>query len=406
MASTPPTTAPIQVQLFYVSLIHTLLLAADRLGQRVDSALEVHLPAGKMVHLTHDSSSKQSMNNDEQYERQAFFDDVSNYPFIRPDGRLVLEPFGVYLSHCFGFDGILELSPQPIDVYMLLIEIIHRDLGNEDAQRYIQHQKIADWRSELAYIYPEKTMTCIHVGALTLVSNSWIYEIGHSLMGIPEPEAPSKYFSWVKEEWLAVHTFINGYHNAFASFQKQFDHDNISRTGYSMFEALHLARAQSINFDEAVSLLKARRQAHEAAMAQIQKAFKDHYYLEAIALEECLISNCLFNFLTGKGTRLSGPSFHTLLKAVADKQESAHVYPAELLLNIDTWRRARNTAIHGFISSATVEFDASRALFSESAKTTATEGEEYSKSIVSWYELECVNFVEHRFPAKLKKSMH
>lgn len=346
------------------------------------------------------------MNKDEQRERQAFFDEVSNYPFIRSDGRLILEPFGVYLSHCFGFDGILDLSPQPIDVYRLLVDMIHQEFGSEVAQRYIQFQKIADWHPEDAYIYPEKKMTCIHISALVSVSHYWIYEIGHSLMGIPEPEEPGKYFAWAKEEWLAVYTFINGYHNSLISFQKQFDQSNISQSGYSLFEALHLAHSKNIDFDDAVCQLKARHQARQAAIEQITKALKAGYYLEAIVLEECLISNCLFNFLDGIGVRLSGPSFHNLLKAVAEKQDSAHAYPAKLLLDIDTWRRARNTAVHGFISSTSSEFEVSRTNFQDSAKATATAGEEYCKAIVSWYELECVNFVEHEFPSTLEKTMH
>ncbi len=42
-------------------------------------------------------------------------------------------------------------------------------------------------------------MTCIHVGALVKISHYWIYEIGHSLIGISEPEERVKYFSWAKE---------------------------------------------------------------------------------------------------------------------------------------------------------------------------------------------------------------
>ena len=60
------------------------------------------------------------MNLYEQKQRQEFFDLISNYAFFREDGRLILEPFCVLLSHCFGFDEILEISPQPRDVYLLL----------------------------------------------------------------------------------------------------------------------------------------------------------------------------------------------------------------------------------------------------------------------------------------------
>lgn len=346
------------------------------------------------------------MDPKEQQGRQAFFNEISSYQYIGEDGRLILEPFCVYLSHCFGFDGILELSPQPRAVYMLLIDMIRERLGDEEAKNKIQFQNIADWRPELAYVYPERRMTCIHVGALVMVSHDWIYEIGHSLMGIAEPEEPGKYFAWAKEEWLAVHTFINGYHNAFMSFQKKFDREGISKSGYSLFEALHLARAKGIDFDEAVSLLKARHDSYQAAMGQISKALQDGYYLEAIALEECLISNCFFNFLDGTGTKLTNPSFHTLLKELSDKQDSAFEYPRELLGELDKWRKARNTAIHGFISSRSAELDLSRLNFHESAKATAVQGAEFCKAVVSWYEGECVNFVRHEFPREQARSFH
>lgn len=346
------------------------------------------------------------MDKEEQQKRQDFFDFISNYPYIRDDGRLILEPFCVYLSHCFGFDGILEISPKPRDVYFLLIELIRERLGDEEAKRKIQFQNIADWRPELAYIYPEKVMTCIHTGALVLVSHDWIYDIGHGIMGIPEPEEPGKYFSWVKEEWLAVHSFINGYHNAFASFQKQFDRDGISKTGYSLFEALHLARAKNIDFDEAADLLKARHEAYQAALNQISKALQAGYFLEAIALEECLISNCLFNFLESTGGKLSNPSFHTLLKKVWEKESVAFDFPHELFDELDKWRESRNTSIHGFISSRSAELTQSRADFYELTKETATKGEVLCNSIVSWYEIECVNFIRHEFPRELKTSVH
>lgn len=346
------------------------------------------------------------MNRKELRERQAFFDEISNYQYIRPDGRLILEPFCVYLSHCFAFDGILELSPQPRDVYMLLIEIIRERLGDEEARKKIQFQNIVDWRPELAYIYPERKMTCIHLGALVMVSSDWIYEIGHSLMGIPEPDECCKYFAWVKEDWLAVFTFINGYHNAFVSFQKQFDRENISKTGCSLFEALHLARAKHVNFDEAVSQLKGRHAAYQSALSQISRSLEGGYYLEAITLEECLISNCLFNFLDGIGSKLSNPSFNTLLKTISDKQDSAYDYPHGLLRDLDKWRKARNVAIHGFISSTSLELGRSRVNFHESAKATALLGEEYCKAVVSWYEVECVNFVRHEFPREKKEAVH
>lgn len=343
---------------------------------------------------------------EEQQNRQAFLDEISNYQYISEDGWLILEPFCVYLSHCFGFDGVLELSPQPRDVYTHLLDLIRERMGDDEVKRKVQFQKIADWRPDLAYIYPERLKTCIHAGALVLASNDWIYDIGHALMGIPQTEEPVKYFAWAKEEWLAVHTFINGYHNAFSSFQKRIDRENISSRGFSLFEALHVALVKNIAYEEAVILLKDRHESYQAAMDQASNALQDGYYLEAIALEECLISNCLFNFLDSSGTKLSNPSFHTLLKEILDTEASAYDFPSELLGNLDKWRKARNKAIHGFISSRSSEIAVSRENFHELIKETAIQGEGYCKSVVSWYEVECVNFIRHEFPLKQKTTAH
>ncbi|TYP65354.1 hypothetical protein [Stutzerimonas stutzeri] len=57
------------------------------------------------------------MDKEQQQGRQQFFDENSSYEYISENGWLILEPFGVYLSHCFGFDDILGMSPQPRDVY-------------------------------------------------------------------------------------------------------------------------------------------------------------------------------------------------------------------------------------------------------------------------------------------------
>ena len=346
------------------------------------------------------------MDQEQQKQRQAFLDLIANYQYITEDGRLILEPFCVYLSHCFGFDGILEKSPQPRDVYFLLLELIREQLGDEEAHRKIETQRIADWTPEMVYIFPEKTMTRIHTAALVHVSHDWIYEIGHTLMGITEPDEIEKYFDWVNEEWLAVYTFINGYHNAFASFLKRFDRESIEKTGYSRFEALHLARTKDISFDEAVELLKTRHESYQSALAQISEALRDGYFLEAIALEECLISHCLFNFLSNTGTTLSNPSFHTLLTKILTREGAAYDFPHELFREVNKWRESRNTAIHGFITSRTGELSQSRTDFRTLTEATARAGDDFCKSIVTWHELECVNFIRHEFPSRLNKALH
>ncbi|MCE8014290.1 hypothetical protein HOP54_07695 [Halomonas daqingensis] len=341
------------------------------------------------------------MSNEEQKNRQDFLNAIRNYQYITDGERLLLEPFCVYLSHCFGFDGILEKSPQPRDMYMLLIDLIREMLGNESAPQYVQLQPIAGWTPDMAYIYPERTMTCIHVSALAYVSYEWIYQIGHYLMQIPEPAEPSKYFDWVDEEWVAVHGFINGYHNAFSSFQKEFDREGIRDRGYSLFEALYLSKHRNIDFDGAVEILKERHDSYQAALTRIEESIANRYFLEAIALEECLISNCLFNYLGNTGTRLTNPSFKLLLTAIRKNSQSFDGSTMALFKKIDDWRVDRNKSIHGFITTASDSLSQSRQSFQKLTETTAKEGEILCESVVSWYELECVNFIPHQFPSRV-----
>jgi hypothetical protein len=340
------------------------------------------------------------MNSDEQKSAQEFLNAIATYQYIREDGRLLLEPFCVYLSHCFAFDGILEQSPQPRDMYVLLLEMIKNQLGADSAQSYIQHQNIADWTPDMAGIYPEKMATCVHPSALVSVSHEWIYEIGHNLMRIPEPETPSKYYDWVKEEWVAVYSFINGYHNALNSFQKDFDRKGIQDRGYSLFESLHLAKRQGIDFDAAVEILTTRHDSYQSAVLRVREAIQDGYFLEAVTLEECLISNCLFNYLVNTGTTLQNPSFKILLTAILKNTQKLDESTTSLFKKLDSWRVARNKAIHGFITAKSDSMSHSRRSFQRLAETTAKDGEALCETVVSWYEIECVNFIPHQFPAK------
>ena len=284
--------------------------------------------------------------------------------------------------------------------------MIHDRLGDDAAQRYLQYQRISDWTPDMVNIYPEKTMTCIHASALVILSHDWIYDIGHKLMGIPEPSEPSKYFDWVKEEWLAVHTFINGYHNAFFSFQKKFDHEGIIKNGYSFFEALHISRSKNVSYEEAAKLLFARHESYHSALTKIDKAIFDGYFLEAVALEECLISNCLFNFLENTGTKLKNPSFHTLIEKITNSSAFYKELPVELFAGINKWREARNSSIHGYITSRSDGLNQSKVTFEKLIETTANQGLDFTKSVVSWYELECVNFVRHEFSAARRNTFH
>jgi hypothetical protein len=337
----------------------------------------------------------------EQLEQERlFFEYIKNYEYITEQGRLDLERFCCDLSTCFFLDGIPELSPQPREVYNLLIKCLDEFDDLNTQKNWVQFQNLTDWTPEWAGIYPDKVRTYIHVAGLIHAHHFWIYHIGHTLLEIPESKTNRKDYGWVNEEWTYVHTLIDGWHNTFHEFQKDTDRKSIDEKGFSAFEAFHKSRAEGIDYDQAVDSLKNRHTHHGEGIQRINLAIENGFYLEAITLEECIISNYLNNFLAAKKANLSSPSFSKLLtKIQANKHlsDDAHI---TLFNEIDEWRKQRNIAIHGFITARESDSDASLASFISFAKATAATGADYVLKVQQWYNDECVDYMDHRFPSQ------
>ncbi|MDB9744158.1 hypothetical protein OAA91_01375 [Fibrobacterales bacterium] len=337
------------------------------------------------------------MNKDEQEDRQEILEDLRRYEYINSDGYLILEPFGVYLSHCFGFDGILEISPQPKDVYDLLIQRINEKFSAEDVSRYVKIIGFNENTTVDLWIYQDKRMTLIHISALIQVTHDWIHDIGHILMEIPRPGDSPKYFYWAKEEWTAVFQFINGYHNFFSEYQKKIDLGGIEKSGFSAFEALYLSIDQDIDYAQAIKILKSRHEAYQAALKQIRRANESEFYLEAITLIENLISNCIYNYLRGNDKKPNNSTFHILIQEVLTLNKGVDDDVKELFKDVDIWRKGRNKSVHGFVKTKSDGLTQSYTEFLQLSKKTAKEGESFCKRVVSWYEKECINFFKHEF---------
>jgi hypothetical protein len=338
------------------------------------------------------------MNRERLDEQSRFLEFIKEYEYINDQGRLDLEAFCVYLSICFSCDEMLGKSPQPLDMYNLLIEILEDHSKDDDMTLWVQTQMLVDWTPEDAYMYPSRYRTYIHIAGLIHTMHFWVYEIGHTLMGIPEPNTPGKYFNWVDVEWSFVHTFINGFHNSYTSFLKKMDEKGVQDRGYSFFEALHQSKNSDVDFDEIINQLKKRSIAQNKAVERIDKAIDAGFYLEAITLEENLISNCLFNYLKSKGTHFKNPSFQKLLNGCKELT----LDDFEMIHDVDTWRVKRNTAIHGFVESEIHSLSESEKDFLSFAKETSIEGRGLSQLICDWYVKQSVNFIPTEFETKKK----
>jgi hypothetical protein len=334
-----------------------------------------------------------------QEDIQTFLNSIASYEYIRRDGCLVLEPFCIYLAESFYLDGLTDVAPNPNDVYQLLIEIMQGTIGDIETNKSIRREAVKDWDESLRNMFPDKMMTCISIKGLIHVSHTWIYEIGHSLMALPEPAKDAKYFHWVDENWAVIHAFINGYHNSLHSFLKEIDKQGILQTGYSTYEALHLANTMEYSFEDATSVLKSRQSAYQAALNKIEKAIKDRYFLEAIVLVENLISNCIFNYLYNENKEFQNNSFNSLLIFILEKCPELGDNELRLFKEVNAWRKKRNAAVHGFISTNSNNIIQSLESFENASEITADRGKDYCKLIISWYESKSVNFIKHEFPA-------
>lgn len=327
-------------------------------------------------------------------EAQEFLDSISTYQFFTDDGVLDLEFFCLYLTTCFAYDGLLEIAPSPHDIHSLLIEIIRQEmnLGEGEDSKYIVQQNLLDWTPDHSYVYPNKYRTCIGMAALTKVHDNWISNIGHYLMGIPESTEVTHIGGWIKPEWVYVRTFINGFLTSHFEFIKQFDKSMISKKGYSMLEALHLSVTKEIDFDNSVNKLKSRKYAQDEAVKRIVFSIEQGFFLEAITLQECLISNCLYNYLSMKSESMkSNYSLHKLLETMSKEYSEKIFHSDDLLARIDLWRKNRNEAVHGFISSKLTSLNKSREEFSVFSEKTAEIGIGLCKEVIEWYEQESVS---------------
>lgn len=343
------------------------------------------------------------MTNDQEL-RQTFFNHICSYPQFREDKYFTLEFFCVHLSYCFGFDGNIKISPKPNDVYDLLIDAIIEEFGIEKASKLVKKQKILDWKNNLKSFFPNKTQTLVHISALVVVADRWIYRIGHELMDLPEPSRPTKYFSWVQEDWLAVYTLINNFHNQLWSTCKEIDKDSLDKNRFSVFESLYLSREKNKTFEEAIDYIKKRNSSLLYTKIKIKKAIQDEYYREAISLEESLIKNLICNYLSNINKKPYGLNFYELIsKLITNTKNKKNV---KLFKEINKWRKSRNECIHENINSGYDGELTNIESHEEILRITANKGLELCEKSIEWYKDESVSYINHEFPVTAPKNIH
>ena len=136
---------------------------------------------------------------------------------------------------------------------------------------------------------------------------------------------------------------------------------------------------------------KVKYDAYKEAFARIKAANESNFFLEAVAIQEAIISDRLKSHLghLGKIPKRNRPTLFDLAETWKSENQGRNL---EIKINlpelVDQWRVLRNQAVHGLICTPGVDD------FLNSAKAAAKIGEVLARAVCDWQKRE------------IKKSKH
>jgi Arc/MetJ-type ribon-helix-helix transcriptional regulator len=135
-------------------------------------------------------------------------------------------------------------------------------------------------------------------------------------------------------------------------------------------------------------------ESYREAWSRIKQAQENQFFLEAITIQESIISDRLISFLASsnakniltKDKRGRWPSFGNLIQRWASEFPKGVPYgkspdQINLIAVVDQWRNNRNDAIHAIVKSEPGEPTQGIDLFLKTAKEVAERGERLAKEV-------------------------
>jgi len=146
---------------------------------------------------------------------------------------------------------------------------------------------------------------------------------------------------------------------------------------------------------KAVTGNKQKYLAYREAFARIKESHENGFYLEAIAIEESIITDRIISYLKRpnapsqlkKGKHGGYPSFSNLIK-ILDKDVGRPIEVKkynDLCSSLNIWRADRNNAIHCLVASEPGTPSQQVDDFLMKAKKCATEGAKLARAICDWH---------------------
>lgn len=321
--------------------------------------------------------------------------ELSVYDFKLSNGYLEVNTFAGMLRTCMMRDGIA--SPPSVADIVDLLGAIARDKVPQSVPYWSEIEVEPARHSK--EVYPRNLCEIIHVAALTLVRELWIYNIGTETPSSVQCDE-SGYMGWTRPEWIFTRTFILRFHHQAIQIEIDSDRFGAKANGYSNFEALHVAVKQNIQFDEAVRQLKSRNLGFANAISRVDSALDAGFPLEAIVVVESLISSCLHHFLLSCGVARPPEALFGLIAKVNECGSIAQKFPTKLLDEVNRWRRSRNSAAHRFVARDPMEMISGQETFLKEARKTAIIGREIALKVSQWFHEESFYFLKTDFELK------
>jgi hypothetical protein len=135
---------------------------------------------------------------------------------------------------------------------------------------------------------------------------------------------------------------------------------------------------------------------YREAWTRIKQAQEQGFYLEAVTLEESIITDRLISYLVGVGAieRANDQHKYQTFARLIEEWKLLQTYPIcirvksiefqDLQTSVDDWRKRRNKVVHGMVKSYPGMATDDILNFLEEAKQTAKAGEILARAVSSW----------------------
>ncbi|MDU0112284.1 hypothetical protein RT723_04580 [Psychrosphaera aquimarina] len=300
---------------------------------------------------------------------QKFYEFIKNYSFFN-EGRLDVYAFSVYLSECLSRDNKYT-SNNPNLIGQLLIKIVSE---SPQAPSWFQKLTNAEVPQDQFHIYPNGELILLHVTAFIEYIHQFIWTLGEYLQNINKANDDNYYAYWLQSTDVYSYAFLNKLFCDIRGLTKEVD-----SSGELKAQLQNIILTKEFEIDVTETLL-VKDSITEIANARITKAIKDGYYLEAITLQESIISDKLALFLSHKKKQSDSKSLYELISLCLK------INKLELFSKVDEWRKKRNTTIHGLVRSTPFEKQLAITDFDNLAKDTALQGTNLVKKIQIWFD--------------------